>query len=70
MEKKACPLTWFEKATYLKNQFAHDTDLVDYLELARVALTDPEISEHILSQCDIGDAEAVRLAKQLEKVLN
>lgn len=45
-------------------------DSLDYFEIARVALSNPEISDFVLKQCDITDEEGERLLNQLEEVLN
>ena len=45
-------------------------NLITYLEAARVAFSDADVSDGIAEQMDISDAEMIRLRDQLQSFLN
>ena len=47
-----------------------NSEILTFLELARVALNDSEVSEYILSQCDISEDEAKELRETINEVMN
>jgi len=48
----------------------NEEQLLTFLEIARVSLTNPKISGFVLDQLDLSDDEGEHLVSKLEQILN